>query len=240
MNSDNKNLDVTITGGNNIIALQSTNAAQNIQAQTTDSVPGNATSSDFLSKSPIGIYRHFITHEAVGVPELIRGACRHLVFHAAYYPKYGFDKEGKHVWDAMKQKPNLRLTAIFTDADHTEWVGEFARILRPYFTIDDFKSELEISKRHFVRCLNDFGSRRVHIYDTARLPMFPIIMIDDTLVIGHYAHSTEIAPDGLWFTVKHPCVMPMYESLLADITPEFHTNEERAILRYIEELIVTP
>ena len=68
--------------------------------------------------------------------------------------------------------------------------------------------------------------------------MFPVILIDDTLVIGHYAHSRVIPPHGLWITVQHPNIPAMYTAMLAGIPPVVSTPEESAILRYIEELIV--
>lgn len=185
-----------------------------------------------------GEYQHFVTHDAVGVPELIRKARRHIVLHAAFYPKYGFDNQGSDVENAIKKNPNLRLTAIFTDIN-APWVNEFAYTLRNYFAEEGiFATHLNVTKQHFVRLRNKFGAKRVHVYDTARLPLFPIILIDDTIIVGHYAHSTVIPPNGLWFTIKHPKIPSMYESLLAGSTPECDTSEESAILRYIEELIV--
>ena len=188
------------------------------------------------SPPPKGIYQHFITHDAVGVPHLISKARRHIVLHAAFYPKYGVDDQGEFVLRAMQQNPNLRLTAIFTDVSHVEWADEFARTLRTYFTAELFASQIEASKQLFAHCLKEFGPQRVHIYDTSRLPLFPIILIDDTIVVGHYAHSQVKPPHGLWFTIKHPKVSSMYENLLAGSAPDYETEEERAILRYVEEL----
>lgn len=185
-----------------------------------------------------GEYRVFITHDAVGVPELIRQARRHIVLHAAFYPKYGFDNQGDDVSKAMSKNPNLRLTAIFTDLK-APWVDEFAVTLRDYFADEGkFASHLNITKDHFIRLRNQFGAKRVHISDTTRLPLFPVLLIDDTLIIGHYAHSSVIPPNGLWFTIQHPKLSSMYECLLAGGTPDCDTSEEMALLRYVEELIV--
>lgn len=193
--------------------------------------------SDTTSTSAVnGVYQHYITHDAVGVPELIRKARRHIVLHAAFYPKYGFDNQGDDVSKAMEKTPNLRLTAIFTDVN-APWVDEFAFTLRDYFAEKgEFAKHLDVTKQHFVRLRKKFGTKRVHIYDTARLPLFPIILIDDTIIVGHYAHSSIIPPNGLWFTITHPKISSMYESLLAGSTPDCDTPEESAILRYLEEL----
>ena len=185
------------------------------------------------------IIRHYVTHDAIGVGELIRQARYYIVLHAAYYPKYGFDNLDDSISKAMakEENSNLRLTAIFTDVN-APWVDEFSVTLRDYFAEKgEFAKRLNITKDYFIRLYNKYGAKRVQIYDTAQLPFFPVILIDDTLIVGHYAHSSVIPPDGLWFTIKHPKILSMYECLRAGGDPECNTPEERAIFRYLEELI---
>ena len=237
MNNEKDHASITVTGGTNIIALQADAATQNFNSQAT---PQSAPQEAVLPTSLEGEYHHFITHDAVGVPQMICQAHRHIVLHAAYYPKYGVDDQGMYLVQAMEQNTSLRLTAVFTDVTNVVWADEFARSLRPHFTAQKFARHLEDSKDVFTLCLEQFGPKRVHIYDTSRLPMFPIIMIDETLIIGHYAHSSVIPPHGLWLTIKHPSIPTMYENLLAGIPTTCKTAEERALLRYVEELIVTP
>ena len=179
-----------------------------------------------------------ITHDAVGVPTMMLQAHRHIVLHAAYYPKYGMDQQGMTLWRAMKHNPLLHLTAIFTDISDAAWAEEFARIMRPFYTADEFQEDLNYSRHHFERLLREFGSDRVSIIDSPRLPLFPVILIDDTLIVGHYAHSDVITPEGLWFTIHHPKILLMYESLLAGGSPLCVPPEERALIRYLDELIV--
>ena len=76
------------------------------------------------------------------------------------------------------------------------------------------------------------------LIDTARLPMFPVILIDDTLIVGHYAHSSVIPLNGLWITIEHPKILTMYQDLLDGKEVKYETAEEGAILRYLEELMV--
>lgn len=229
---------ITVSGSNVVIAPSASTAPQTINPPMAQKPVSAATESSDVSTQISAIIHHYVTHDAVGVPESIRKAHRHIVLHAAFYPKYGFDNQGSDVSKAMEKNPNLRLTAIFTDVE-APWVDEFAYTLRDYFAEEGvFAKHLDVTKQHFVRLLKKYGTKRVHIYDTARLPLFPIILIDDTIIVGHYAHSCVIPPNGLWFTIKHPKIPSMYESLLAGSTPECDTPEESAILRYLEELIV--
>lgn len=238
MNNEKDHATITITGGNNVIATQAASAPQCINAPgAAQPVMVAAQPTDTIQQMSATI-RHYITHDAVGVPELIRQARRHIVLHAAFYPKYGFDNQGDDISKTMAKNPGLRLTAIFTDVN-TPWIDEFAVTLRDYFAEKGtFSKHLEITKDYFIRLRNLYSSKRVHIYDTARLPLFPVILIDDTLIVGHYAHSCVIPPNGLWFTIKHPKIPAMYECLLAGGNPECDTSEESAILRYLEELIL--
>jgi hypothetical protein len=229
---------ITVNGSNVIIAPSASTAPQTISPPVAQQpVPAATPSSDVSTQLSAAIH-HYVTHDAVGVPELIRKARRHIVLHAAFYPKYGFDNQGDDVSKSMEKNPSLRLTAIFTDVN-AQWVDEFAFTLRDYFgEKGEFAKHLDVTKQHFIRLRKKFGTERVHIYDTARLPLFPIILIDDTIIVGHYAHSSVIPPNGLWFTIMHPKISSMYESLLAGSMPDCDTPEESAILRYLEELMV--
>lgn len=229
---------ITVNGSNVIIAPSASTAPQTINPPVAQQPVPDATPSSDVSTQLSAAIHHYVTHDAVGVPELIRKARRHIVLHAAFYPKYGFDNQGDDVSKSMEKNPSLRLTVIFTDVN-AQWVDEFAFTLRDYFgEKGEFAKHLDVTKQHFIRLRKKFGTKRVHIYDTARLPLFPIILIDDTIIVGHYAHSSVIPPNGLWFTIMHPKISSMYESLLAGSMPDCDTPEESAILRYLEELMV--
>ena len=86
-----------------------------------------------------------------------------------------------------------------------------------------------INRQELLKCLT-FNPKTL-VFKTVSVPVFLII-------VGHYAHSTVIPPNGLWFSIKHPKIPSMYESLLAGSDPVCDSPEESAILRYLEELIV--
>lgn len=229
---------INIYGGINSIATSATTATQ-----TLNGLNGQAPQPAPVAQAEeVGEYHHFFTHDAIGVPKLIDHAKHHIVLHAAYYPKYSFDQQDTNVWNAMSHNTDLHLTAIFTDTE-AAWADEFARTLRPYFrTAGDLAKKMIPSRDFFIECKKEFkdklGNSRVHIYDSARLPFFPVILIDDTLIIGHYAHASVIPPDGLWLTIRHPRIPEMYATLSLGRTPTCSTQEEKAIVRYLEELIV--
>ena len=185
-----------------------------------------------------GEYRLYVHHDRVNVPELIREAKQHIVLHAAYYPKYGFDDQGLILMEALAANPHLRLHAIFTKVDGNPWIEEFAEVLRPTTQSGRQKRAMTLSKEHFTDMQENLKERnQIRISTTDRLPLFPVLLIDDTVIVGHYAHSRTVAPHGFWMTIKHRCIPDMYHKLLCDaIDYSAYTDEERAILRYLEEL----
>ena len=183
-------------------------------------------------------YGLYVQHDSVDVPSLLRKAERHIVLHAAYYPKYGLDSQGMVLMEALRGNPRLRLRVIFTRTDKNPWLEEFARILRPHYTGKDFIKALEISKDFFLKLKEQALPGQVEISSTRRLPLFPVILVDDTLIVGHYAHSSTIAPHGLWLTIHNPKVSGMYEALTERrLDVSGLTDEEKAILRYVEECV---
>ena len=232
MNMDNdkeikaSELPTSINNSNVVIALHSTTVSQDLKQG-----PQSAQSSPVI--------HHYFTHEAIGVSQLLRQARQHIVLHAAFYPKYADGEQGDDIRKVMEENQDLRLKVIFTDLN-APWVNEFAVLLRERFAdIKKFEKDINDDKEYFVELQKNPKIRRdrVEICDSARLPLFPVILIDDTLIVGHYAHSREIAPNGLWLTIQHPNIPSMYQKLRDGENPECKTAEERAILRYVEELM---
>lgn len=182
-------------------------------------------------------YCIYVQHDNVGVRDLIKKAQKYVVLHAAYYPKYGFDNQGLFLLNAMRNHKKLKLHVIFTD-DNVDWLDEFAQILRPYYTeAEGFRTEKNMSQKIFATIQKECGKDRVVITNSAKLPLVPMLMIDNTLVVGHYAHSGVIAPDGLWLTIHNPRIVGMYENLFkGKVNVQKYTDEEQAIFRYVEEL----
>lgn len=181
----------------------------------------------------------FVGHDSVNVSELMKNARQYIFLHAAYYPKYGVDAQGEIIKQALKQNSQLKLSVTFS-ADTQSWIEEFAQILRPHFSEADYKNACNNSKVLFDSLQNLFGKERVMINNTDKLPMFPIIMIDDYLIIGFYSHSKIIAPHGLWLKIKNKNVMTMYEKLKLhgndNLDISQWTDEEKAIFRFVEEI----
>lgn len=97
------------------------------------------------------------------------------------------------------------------------------------------------SKLLFEQLHETYG-KRVQIIETEQLPMFPILMIDNDLIVGFYSHSQIAAPYGLWIKIRNKKVISMYETLAInggdDANISDFTNEEKAIFRFVEDNIL--
>lgn len=216
---------------NNIDGLK-----KDIEGEVSRFAKVNATSADIESTIDF-----FIGHDSVKVTELIKNAKQYICFHAAYYPKFGLGEQGEIIKQVLKQKTNLKLSVIFTSTK-TSWIYEFAQILRShYINADLYRDAVKTSKKFFENLCVNFGSNRVVVIESEKLPMFPIIMIDDILIIGFYAHSKFPAPQGLWLKIKNKNVMTMYEKLQIHGNSEAIdfsncSDEDKAIFRFVEEI----
>ena len=129
--------DIDIFGGHSQVNPAATQAIQNNyyirlvpELETTAcTVVVPDAEADTAAGSPT-TYGLYVQHDSVDVPSLLRKAERHIVLHAAYYPKYGLDNQGMVLMEALRGNPRLRLRVIFTRTDKNPWLKEFARILR--------------------------------------------------------------------------------------------------------------
>ncbi len=183
----------------------------------------------------------YVGHDSVNVPRLMKEAKHYIFLHAAYYPKYGVDEQGVILKEVLDNNPKLKLKVVFSSSS-AEWTSEFARILRPHFSKEAYVEALNHSKLLFEQ-LNEMHGKRVQIIETEQLPVFPILMIDNDLIIGFYSHSRIVAPHGLWIKIRNKKVISMYETLAVngddDANISDFTNEEKAIFRFVEEIYNT-
>lgn len=184
-----------------------------------------------------------IHHHSLKTWNKIKDAKKEIILHAAYYPKYGSDSDYSIAFrHLMRNNSNVKITVIITDLN-TPWANEFGTILRSEYTsINDFKVGLDASIK-FFKDIQKQHANNVTIISTQRLPLQPIVIIDDVLLVGHYAHAEIPAPNGYWLYIKSSIVSKIIEKIRqAKDDTEFKkycidklTDEEKAISRYIED-----
>lgn len=230
--------DVNVNGGNNLIApnatiVNSRSKADGKSLTLADIQNGSGKPCDRHATR----YRIFASHDLTDVAKAMSKAKKHIVLHAAYYPKYAIGNYGQVLYETLEHNKELKLTVVFTDVSSSPWLDEFARVLRTnYKTVDDFRNELEATKGLFRRLQQEHRKSRVEVLSTSQLPMFPVVLVDSTLFVGHYSHSRIPAPDGLWLVINNSKISQMYADLLAGSAKIPCNAEDKAIFRYLEEI----
>lgn len=178
-----------------------------------------------------------IQHDTLRTPDRIRTAKNNIYLHAAYYPKYADDSYYDESFRiALRNNPNLSIKVILTDVAAC-WADEFAIVLRNHFiSAEAFRDSMQGSI-NFFKQLRDAYPNNVEIVFSSALPFCPYIIIDDTILVGHYLHARIKAPVGIWMEIKNPNIITMCSHNILEDTTYIDSldDESKAISRYIED-----
>ena len=178
-----------------------------------------------------------LQHDTFRTPDLIKDAKHNIFLHAAYYPKYADDSYYDESFRmALRNNPNITIKVILTDTDAV-WADEFGYVLRNHFTCkESFRASMQGSI-NFFKELSISYPNNVSVVFSSALPFCPYIIIDDTILIGHYVHARIKAPAGIWMELCNPKISEMCSKNLSVDTSYVDSldAESKAISRYIED-----
>lgn len=194
-----------------------------------------------------GLRKIVVTHRELDSISLLASAKKEVIFHASIYPSYARDGNYQRaIQDLIEKNPEINMSFIITDT-RQKWAKEFAKVLRPQWDIKSFKREAKDNVSFFKKPLADSQSKpaNLFIYITSRIPLVPMIIVDNDILLGHYCHSTGIAPNGLWIQLhceKISRLLKIYRCYgkNSDKYKNYIKQmnvEERAIIRYVEEAL---
>ncbi len=137
----------------------------------------------------------------VELPRRVAGSDR-LFFHAALYSNFARDRAMADALEAALRRPRFeRLEVVSLDpvARPPYW-DEFRLALRQDMTAAAMQREFSVSAA-FLDALASRHPHQVRLHVTAAMPLAPILLLDDVVIVGHYAHSPASAPLGLWLVI---------------------------------------
>lgn len=141
--------------------------------------------------------------DTLDTPGLFAAAQSRIILHAAVYGAFARSLPHRHGLQAALTRPQFqRLDIIALEPGCTEpWVRPFLDALR--FGISRQAADDEVAASHsFVSDLAAHHPGRVVVHPAHRLPCQPVLVIDDTIVFGQYAHAGCHAPQGFWGMVR--------------------------------------
>lgn len=181
------------------------------------------------------------------------GAQKRIFLHAAIYNRFAENAAVSNALESALDCPDVTLQAVLLPVwRDIVWMDAACQLVRPEGSRDEMLEKAEVSREFFVRLAKKYP-QQVTIYECKIFPAFPLVIVDETIFCGHYAHSQVLAPEGLWMQLAVPTELLRH---LADTTAhcfEYNadcehqlriqklrkkkdmTPHERAVFRYIQE-----
>ncbi|WP_025823175.1 hypothetical protein [Shewanella marina] len=127
---------------------------------------------------------------------------QHIVFHAALYSNFAGSRVEQVLTDRLSSSPQTKLYLIEQAFDPScGWHTEFGQILRQQLTLAEIEQLFQQS-RHWCQKLHQLYPHQVEYLISDLLPCQPILVIDNHIFSGQYAHAEIGAPQGIWLQIN--------------------------------------
>ncbi len=171
----------------------------------------------------------------LGIPSMFAKAKRRIVLHAAVYGP--FSKSKVHIQGlekALLRTGFSRLDVIAVQSgDANKWDESFLSALRFGISRQSVMDELELSQS-FLYELAERYPEKVNVYPASNLPCLPLVIVDDTICFGQYAHACFHAPEGFWGCVEAD-VETLFSWAESGNVPQGISGDEVAAFRLVSE-----
>lgn len=177
--------------------------------------------------------------QALNLGAAFAGARRHILLSAPPYGAFAASGDIREALESVLSHPRgPSLTAVdLPDPEGRPWMEELRNLLRPGGSVRDFRRELDES-RLFLRELSRRFPGRVFVRQMRTRPCLPVIIVDDSIFFGHFAHGPVMTPEGFWCCVTAP-VGPLFAHAAAGTAPDALMPENRAAFRIVSECVHT-
>ncbi len=177
----------------------------------------------------------YVGIHTASLPFVFAEAHRHIILHAALYSAFARSAQHIEALGTALSKPGFqKLHAVTLPFDHkTHWKADFLHALRPDRSPAQLEHEFNESRDFLVRLAARYEGL-VALYETHAIPCAPIIIVDDNILFGHYAHGPIPAAEGYWFSLTAP-VDTLFQWLHDGTIPPDATPTQRASLRFVAD-----
>lgn len=172
---------------------------------------------------------------SLDIPGLLAAARRRIVLHAAVYTPFAASKPHcDALAEALACPEFTRLDIIaLAPEQETGWNTDFLPALRFGAAKEDVKEEISASTV-FADGLVAAYPGKVRVHPATIIPCFPVLIIDDTIIFGQYAHASVYAPQGYWGVVTAD-VETLFDRAAEGNPPADANTETLAAYRIISE-----
>lgn len=171
--------------------------------------------------------------ESLDLPSRFSQARRRIILHAAIYGPFATSIPHRQGLTTALTSSTFEKLDIVTLAGTAPWATSFMRALR-FDDSTDTHAALLLASDTFLNELQAIDPQKVAIHHQSSLPCLPVVIIDDTILFGHYAHSRTFAAEGFWSIVETN-VERLFKWAENDGPPSDASAEDKAAYRIVHE-----
>ncbi|WP_320170675.1 hypothetical protein [Maridesulfovibrio sp.] len=171
----------------------------------------------------------------LGLPGMFSAARRRIVLHAAVYGPFAESQPHLEGLEKTLSRSSFCGMDIITlqPGSGEAWTGPFMHALRFGITSQSVAEELDRSTA-FLQEMSRRYPEKVNIYYARTLPCLPVVIVDDVICFGQYAHSCVQAPHGIWGSMEAD-VEKLFQWAESGRVPEQASARETAAFRLVCE-----
>ncbi|MBY6185671.1 hypothetical protein KUV89_03330 [Marinobacter hydrocarbonoclasticus] len=163
--------------------------------------------------------------------EAIESSCT-VLLHASLYSNFASNAIGEALERQLASGALARLIVISTGEG--PWRLAFEAMLRPTLT-DQERAQLVRISDDWCADLQSRYLEKVMWVQTDQLPTLPVLICDDQIIVGHYAHSPVPAAEGLWLVLGGLADGQVEEWLSGTPLNDANSAWEQACYRHVVE-----
>lgn len=167
------------------------------------------------------------------IPALLAGARKRIILHAAIYGPFAKSKPHRDGLLTALGRSSFEQLDIIALADDQPWTSAFLEALRFESPIEERFQAVKASK-DFLEELKTAYPDTVQIRSLSTFPCLPIIIVDDTIIFGQYAHSEILAADGFWGKMQAD-VAELFHWATTKTLPNDANELDKAAYRLVSE-----
>ncbi len=146
---------------------------------------------------PDGALTGWVGLDPEALIEAMESSCT-VLLHAALYSNFAHNAIGEALERQLARGDLARL--ILISSGEGAWRPEFEAMLRPTLS-PEARAELVRQSDTWCADLQCRYLEKVMWVQTNQLPTQPVLICDDLIIVGHYAHSLVPASEGLWLVL---------------------------------------
>lgn len=173
--------------------------------------------------------------DQLDTPTMFSTARRRIILHAAVYGAFARSQPHREGLESALSKPGFeRLDIVVLEPDNDQgWVRPFLDALRFGISTQAADDEVALSYRFMIELAARYPEK-VRLHPARRLPCLPVVIVDDVIIFGQYAHAGSHAPQGFWGMI-HADVPTLLQWTRAGKPPPHASDEEIAAFRLVHE-----